>query len=299
MPIPMTMDDNGKSLHVSKPTETTEQATPLGDLQEEISISSSAYAVEPFTVGLSPSFWAHVPLLVAHLNNLKLINGINCLVLDYESQPHILPITKVTIVGTIVGSERRSNGSILYVVDDGSGFIDCLHWVENPFSLPSLTGDDSEEHIPFPVGALVKVLGRLECLSIHVDQTERLSILGHTLESQRCVREVHVTVIQELTNKDGEWQHWMRCQSLLRTNQSSTQVLAMLGPDIQKQVADRNNLPSVDDMCGEWRLFGAKCRCSLSYKDKLLCKSVPRSALQAEATHYTPNMCLFFQIVIV
>ena len=290
----MTTNDNGLSMHLKEQTEASEQTVTFGDLEED----TSSLAFEPFTVGLAPSFWAHVPLLVAHVNSLKLINGINFLLVDHDSQSQILPISKVTLVGTIVCAERRSNGSVIYALDDGSGFIDCLHWFENPFNLPSLTGDDSEERIPLSVGALVKVLGRVECLSLHVDQTEPVSVLGHTLESQRCVREVHATVMQELTNEDGEREHWLRCQSLLRSNMNSTQLLAALGPEIQQQVVDRTSLPSVDDMCGEWRHFGTKCRCCLSYKDPLLCKSIPRPAMKAKATSDILAYAVLFQTAI-
>jgi hypothetical protein len=33
---------------------------------------------ESFLVGISPQYWAHVPLSIVDVQNLKLVNGINC-----------------------------------------------------------------------------------------------------------------------------------------------------------------------------------------------------------------------------
>jgi hypothetical protein len=228
---------------------------------------------EPFVVGLAPAFWAHVPLHIASIHNLKLINGLHCLLVSQNGTvSKILPITKVTLIGTIVCAERRSNGSVLYVIDDGTGLVDCLHWLDNPFTLPSLTDPESSKNA-LSVGTLIKVRGRIECIYIHTDKAENISVSGNTLESQRCIREIHANAVVEVTDKDDESLHWDACQSLLASSSNALGVLELLGSEIQAQVDDRMNLPSADDMCGEWRLFGTKCRCHLSYKDTLLCES--------------------------
>ncbi|GKY95977.1 hypothetical protein MPSEU_000558200 [Mayamaea pseudoterrestris] len=237
--------------------------------------SSRFTGTEPFLAGLSPCFWSHVPLMAAHINSLKLINGLNCIVVDVlDATTKLLPIQKVTMVGTIVCAERRSNGSVMYVLDDGTGFVDCMHWIENPFSLPSLTGEDAEDERrgAYSVGTLVKVMGRIECLAIHTDNVEKIGYNGHLLESQACVREIHATIVQDLSAvADAECRHWFRCQSLLRTNLNASEVLTTkLGSEIEQQVADRTNLPAIDDTSGEWRLFGTRCICQSRYKERLL-----------------------------
>jgi hypothetical protein len=237
-------------------------------------IADTFSGAEPFLAGITPCFWSHVPLLVAHIKNLKLINGLNCLLLlDQDSRPKVLPLTKVTLVGTIVCAERRSNGSVLYVLDDGTGVVDCLHWIDNPFGLPSLTDPEEEDAGVMAVGKLVKIMGRIECLSIDTANTEHL-LVNCALESHSCIREIHASIVKEVKALDGESRHWLACQSLLASNRNSVEVLTTLGLEIGRQVADRANLPAADDFCGEWRLFGTNCRCALVYKDSLLCEFV-------------------------
>lgn len=251
-------------------------AQHIGSATQPDDTLESYSGAEPFLVGLTPYFWAHVPLLVKHFSSLKLINGINFLLMvDDEQKPcKLLPVSKVTLVGTIVCAERRSNNSVIYVVDDGTGLVDCLHWLENPFSVPSLTGYYPTVESMLPVGSLVKIMGRIDCLSIHPTEKEEILINGQRLESLACVREIHSNIVQILTSLDIESRHWLACQSLLKSNMNSVDVLKMLGPEIQSYVDDRRDLPETDDVNGEWRLFGTKCQCRVNYKKELLCTFV-------------------------
>ena len=61
-----------------------------------------------------------------------------------------VPISKCSLVGAIVSAEIRSDGSRLYVLDDGTGLMDCVDWScsyttihgnrlqNNIFQIPSL-----------------------------------------------------------------------------------------------------------------------------------------------------------------
>jgi hypothetical protein len=225
------------------------------------------------------------------------VNGLHCLVLEQDDarqgQRKLLPLTKVRLVGTVVCAERRSNGAVTYVLDDGTGLVDCLHWRENPFDLPPLLDGEGADEGVLPVGSLVRILGRLECLSIHAADVEKISVHGVAVESPRCIREVHVSVMEELTaTLDALARHWLACRLRLRSNQNAQEILNVLGPEIAAQVADRENLPAVDDMCGEWRLFGIRCRCRVAYKYALLCESVVCTSVVANASVYVTNICI-------
>ena len=267
-------------------------------------------------VGISPTYWSHVPLHIQQIHHLKLVNGIQCLTVETSaeqdsqdvgdtttrppaSSSKIVPISKCQLVGIVVCVERKPNGSVIYVIDDGTGLIDCLHYPcilsDDPWDslLPPLVQSSDQDDI-FPVGECVKVMGRIQCISIQqaspVDTTDSSPKLT-------CIREIHATLVESvktcysssLSLLDAERRHWDRCIRLYRATLIPTalaatepppilcnakDVLVRLGPEIGRQVADRNNLPSADDKIGAWKLFGAKCKCQSSYKDALLCKYI-------------------------
>jgi hypothetical protein len=281
--------------------------------------------VEAFLAGISPTFWAHIPLLIGQIHNdlMLMENGVNCLVTfptgsthnrDVDSSmmehanvcanvyPRVIPISKCKLVGTIVYSERKSNGCVNYVVDDGTGLIDCLHWdAENDDfeGLPPLTGQRDPECEIFAPGAVVRVMGRIQCVAVDGSLSAEFELPAHQGSNDgqmvsttcRCfvsvVREVHASVVEPVRalsranphSLDCEARHWMDCirtqqrhlhqEQLSRTGGpigttllSPLDVLEILGTNISEQVAERNNLPSADDSTGLWRLFGLNCRCN-------------------------------------
>ena len=86
-------------------------------------------------VGLSPAYWAHVPLSIRQVHDLQLLQGINVLVQKraLSAETRLLPLSKCELLGIIVAVESRGD-SVLYVLDDGTGLIDCLYWM-NPDEL--------------------------------------------------------------------------------------------------------------------------------------------------------------------
>ena len=96
--------------------------------------------VDECLVGLSPAYWAHVPLSIRQVHDLQLLQGINVLVQppsspssasSKEPSPRLLPLSKCELVGVIVAVESRGD-SVIYVLDDGTGLIDCLYWMQLP-----------------------------------------------------------------------------------------------------------------------------------------------------------------------
>jgi hypothetical protein len=280
---------------------------------------------EAFLAGISPTFWAHVPLLIGQIHNdlMLMEDGVNCLVIfptgsahhhDFDSSkkehavvgtnvyPRVTPISKCKLVGTIVYSERKSNGCVNYVVDDGTGLIDCLHWdAENDDfeGLPSLTGQRDPECEILAPGTVVRVMGRIQCVAVGDTLSEEFELPaarcsnGGRMVSAACrcflsvVREIHASLVEPVRafsranphSLDCETRHWMDCirtqqRHLGRVQLSRTggpigatllnplDVLEILGTNISEQVADRSNLPSAGDSTGLWRLFGLNCRCN-------------------------------------
>lgn len=242
-----------------------------GDLRQQ-QHGHSYTGAETFLVGISPTFWAHVPLMIRQLHNLKLMDGIHCLLLvdqnnnqqqqvvvssmDDErisSPPRVIPISKCKLVGTIVCSERRANGCILYVIDDGTGLVDCLHWDNDNDDdddnglLPSLTGRTStgrSNDMLLPAGTLVRVMGRIQCVAVG-DVVETVCVQatgdvggggGNTKNNVKAwcrvnaaVREIHASLLEPVTNNyrsratplsmDRESQHWLDCVRCIEQHQ--------------------------------------------------------------------------------
>jgi len=231
---------------------------------------------EPFLVGIAPSFWSHVPLSIGQVHDLKLIEGISCRIEKKSDKVKPIPVSRCRLVGTVVAAERRTNGSVLYVIDDGTGIIDCLFWVEKDlYSLPSLTNKPDIDDGILSVGQVVRVLGRIECVSVQGAQG-KITLAGREWEFRDCIREIHASLIEPMqasraapNSMDAETKHWL--DSLQQcSNTNALDVLELLGPKIAAQVADQSNLPAVDDTTGAWRLFGLQCRCMMAYKDSLL-----------------------------
>jgi len=219
---------------------TTAAAQPLEEYRPLLG------GAEPYAVGLSPSYWCHLPLTASQIQNdvyhvvqapssgsaadafFRLSGGgggINCLLLRKganadsvattttttgvmttgDNKPEtqlatasaaevkLVPVSKCRLVGTVVAVERRANGSVFYVVDDGTGLVDCLAWdnandglSDDPFALPPLIprtmpttssgtkndrdGDDGDgrhrSSSIVPVGEMVRIFGRIESVCL-------------------------------------------------------------------------------------------------------------------------------------
>jgi hypothetical protein len=238
--------------------------------------ASSAGGVESSQVGLSPGYWSYVPMCIAQIHTLRLVDGVNCwrVLSDQGNAFKLVPVSRCRLVGCIVSVQHKTNGSAHYVIDDGSGLLDCIAWEDYSYedSLPSLIDHDDDTQDDCQVGDIVQVMGRLELCS-------------------GCLWELHVSFLQSLSRcpsrraapscLDAESRHMLRrtaeplaseeesCSSPVRLF-NATDVLGWLGPDIASQVHQRQHFPSVEDTTGAWRLFGARCRCETRVKNDLL-----------------------------
>lgn len=248
--------------------------------------AESYLGAESFIVGLTPSFWAHVPLSISQIHNLQLVDGVNCRTAKCKEDTvdlqtacafTYLPISKCRIVGTIVAVDRRGNGSVIYVIDDGTGTIDCIFWIEpDIYSVPSLTSDSSDDGV-FEVGEVVRAFARVECVAVEHSSS---SIVATCHRTREAVRELHATLVMRLSTSratpfslDTECKHWVELGDSSSINSlplHANAVLDTLGTDLSSQVARREHFPSAEDTEGAWRLFGVHCKCKLRYKDALL-----------------------------
>jgi hypothetical protein len=219
------------------------------------------------------------------LVNLGLVDGVDCIVVKKKNQEaRFIPVSKCELHGVIVNAEQRSNGSCLYLLDDGTGVVDCLVWVDNAtYSLPSLVPYDNEQGRDriFRVGDVVQVFGKIKCVSIGCTR-ESIKVHGKEWKVQDCVREVHVTSMSAVP-LNAQTNHWLRCMKFDRRAfidtpigscvdpvRNGADVIGLLGPEIASKAVQRTNFPARDDAYGAWRVFGAGCKCKLPYLDSLL-----------------------------
>lgn len=268
--------------------------------------SDKLSGAEHFLIGISPQYWSHTPMSIASLHQLGLVDGIDCIVSKSSDllPTRFIPVTKCELVGVIVNADCKSNGSLHFLLDDGTGVVDCLLWQDNGmYSLPSLVPND--DNVKFQVGDLVQVFGKIKCVSIR-GVREVIKEHGREWKVHESVREVHISVIKHVS-LNAQSNHWLRCiqfsqrcsidaefstrdLSSTHAKPSSSEdahyleqrrlmnepvrngpdVLRLLGPEIEQKALQRIDFPAPDDAYGAWRVFGVGCRCKLSYLDELL-----------------------------
>lgn len=240
---------------------------PPPEEKEEAVLSKTIHGAEHFLVGLSPTYWCHVPLSVHQLHHLQLINGINCLREEQanynednsinissnnkniattgnhhlgqkmhqrqvKTEARLIPVSRCQLVGCIVAVERRrgnngSGSSVTYVLDDGTGLVDCLHYATDSeaYALPSLSslsssvldtlldemacqGEPERSHTNrdddgiLSVGTVVRVFGRISCLAI-LDSSDSNnnngnSALSGLAQKNGIIREVHASSVEPI-----------------------------------------------------------------------------------------------------
>jgi len=270
-------------------------------------------SIDETVVGLSPAFWSHVPLTIRQVHELRLVKGINCIVRknNETGDTDVLPLSKCELVGVVVAVEPRGrlDAGAIYVIDDGTGLIDCLHWPDNDDDgLPSLTQKEPERNV-LSVGTFARIFGRIECVAMGT-ATNGTAITNNDntqFPLPSCIREIHATVVLDILKtehegciggEDFESRYWKRCikgispEALLPPDA----IIDHLGNDIAQQIADRTSLPAVDDTDGAWRVFGSLCPCNLTYKQHLL-----YCHCQATKEHLDPELqfrdCLLKELI--
>jgi len=241
-----------------------------------------------FVAGISPQYWSYVGMSVMDVSNLKLRDGLNWLPSPPSNADFVSPVSKCLLVGYIVYVAERKGGCMVYILDDGTGLIDCVNWPSNidsnaqdPYNLPSLACplDDEEHRDIFQVGDLVRVFGKIECLA---STTKSKTTFATTQEGKRrkgntddgcdetsIVREIHANIIEPVENYGfSEAHHWIDSSRLDPVDIRS--CLDAVGPKIRLQIDNRVDLPAADDKLFSWRVFGVSCSCNLSYMEDLL-----------------------------
>lgn len=226
---------------------------------------ASGPSLDITTVGIAPSYWSHVPMTIEQLNDLILSDGIFC----WNVGGTCVPIMKCLLVGVVVSQTiRASDGANLFVLDDGTGFVDCLTWASNtegdmyylPVLDPQMASNHSQDEVK--LGDVVRIHGKIQCVAIR--------------EHHSVIKEVQVILLDKVSRGDVEVEHWQACirreEAMLRQPDDFTaaKYLQILGPKISGQVKERRMLPSESDQAEEWRVFGASCTCELAYKQELL-----------------------------
>lgn len=268
------------------------------NLCDDVTCKASHAAARLFA-GLSPQFWAYTPMMIGTLQTLYLVNGLNFFFEKSDSK--FFPVSKCSLLGTILNVDRLGNGASLYLLDDGSGFVDCVarsNEENSIYSLPALVPSSGDDTTAFVVGDMVRVFGKIQCVSVGDNVREARSASGDVWEIRDCIREVQVSHIQKISpNERVSWNaeadHWLdslrflkRLQmptSSLRNDQTQLSVhdenccirngmdvLDLLGPEIAQQAFNHDDFPSADDTLGAWRVFGTSCKCRLQYMDSLL-----------------------------
>lgn len=244
--------------------------------EKDTSTSPAVNGDEAFLVGIAPHFWAHVPMFIDDISNhLELSEGgINFLM------PHRIAVSQCLVVGRIVYAQTRSDLSSLYVIDDGTGLIDCVSYslVDDGYTLPSiLPSSGKQESTDFGIGSLVRIFAKIKNLAMN---------------DSRVIRELQIKTIQNLRetyNSNPEVEHWIACAKFQASSIDAMRrpqgCLEELGSIIQSQVLAKRHLPSADDTCGAWRVFGASCQCT--------CVTIKKSLLychcQAKVLPKDPN----------
>jgi hypothetical protein len=218
------------------------------------SASNELVGDEQFLVGLSPSFWAHIPMEIQSLvaTSSGTMRPTHGGVLLFHEQP----VSKCKLVAWIVSADHRGECHY-YVVDDGTGLIDVLHYTEDEEVLPPLClSDDSVNPNHYNPGDVVSIFGKIQYMHGKV--------------------EIRAITIIPATPTD-ETRHWQACRCHPELLSNPLNIVAKLGRNIAGQIRDLANLPATDDSIGLWRLFGASCRCQSGcpIKDDLLyCKCI-------------------------
>lgn len=212
------------------------------------------------SVGLSPTYWAHVPLSISQIKALQLINGVNCLRIPKTDTSGVFftQVSRCRVIGCIVSMKQKYDDVIHYVLDDGTGLLDCIAWPDGSNGeLPKLVGDgDCSELDACRVGDMVEIMGRIETFAMS----------GSTAA---VARELHIANIQTLSScpsrravpqcLDTESRHMISIANAKFVTDKD--ALDWLGPVISQQVDERLDFPAADDTSGAWRLFGTRCPC--------------------------------------
>jgi hypothetical protein len=147
----------------------------------------------------------------------------------------------------------------MYIVDDGTGLIDILHFSDSDwYSLPSLSGHTEEESYirlnVFEPGDMVRIFGHIQCKAVKISaEMNTATVQGkynnnvkQFIPASSIIREIHASVIVPLVtiatsrsralpySIDYECEHWMNCVKFLQ-KRSSMDGSRTTGDDIASE----------------------------------------------------------------
>ena len=254
-----------------------------GDSEVDLAYESNQQegCVNHELIGLSPSYWSHLHMTVYDVQQLVVYNGIDCMIaisnetdVSYQNKQLFIPVSRCEIDGVIVGIDNKSGGRTIYLIDDGTGMIDCVQW--NSYNdLSDLESSLSNKALQ--LGDTARILGKIRTISCD-------SSYGGT-------REIHIDLIQCYSDAlpNNETLHWLKCihtgkrvvnapysRSLfkklaLSLKTESTYYRRMRnGNEIAHDLDLDPKTQSVLNYDDDWEYFGVDCCCEVSYKKPLL-----------------------------
>jgi hypothetical protein len=133
---------------------------------------------------------------------------------------HLVPVSCCELQGFIVAAEYKSNGSKSYVLDDGTGLVDCLSSTETddgtdadaPPPVRESEADDiknrpKNDPVPIDVGDHVRLRGRICVLSVSQSKPNGIHDAN---------REIHITSIDRVPLSGGDEESWHSIQCIKR-----------------------------------------------------------------------------------
>ena len=200
------------------------------------------------TIGLSPQYWTYTPLLIGDVNNLLLIDGVDCMVMASSGgQTKVLPVQNVLIFGVITSIVKRANHNTSIVLDDGTGAIDVAYWDDDSQESPQGSAFDLPPILPehqrlkrrksgFRVGDSIEVMGKIKTLTAG----EPAPQLGVGAARCNCTREVVVKSICIATTDrwNAESLRWLTALQFAKQAdiRAGGDVLSLCGDKIQSSV---------------------------------------------------------------
>ena len=240
-------------------------------------------------IAISKAYHEYNPLLIKTFNALLLLNGVNCITTNQNGGNHVLPISKCEILGIVRLFQQKANGSVLLILDDGTGICDCVGWIN----------DFSKDIDRCGVGDVVRISGAIKVLS--VKRRRLIQINGISHEGWSCIRELRVHTIDIINDRHLEALHWLACVQFRKRIGSKIEPTSedeLLKMSVQSQIMNTPvlngletffTLPnedkdhvlstrgSVDYFVSSGgndqfliKYFGRDCKCKMDYKDKLL-----------------------------
>ena len=137
-------------------------------------------------------------------------------------EPTTIPVSKCELMGRIVNIERRSNGAIFYLLDDGTGLVDCLAWeddhdnavsssISTSYSLDSICIPRQNNSYSNPryskkigLGDLVRIRGKIRCIHPISNDDNKSSSSSYCTPKNKTFHKKHDNADARSSDDDGD-----------------------------------------------------------------------------------------------